>query len=112
MTSRFWLQGLQAIGASCKTLLGPKRNVKAVLNSKDTTFLVEDTLALLDALDIEHPIAQLLLDVCNGQQKACGNGCATLVNMAAGWSRTVQTLIEQVVVDTLSIFIMWLHSDV
>ncbi|MEM2636791.1 MAG: thermosome subunit beta [Candidatus Korarchaeota archaeon] len=68
-----------ALMNSLKTTLGPKGFSKLLVDSLGDTTITNDGRAILDDLDVEHPVARILVDAARSEDKTIGDGTTSFV---------------------------------
>ncbi|KAL5012860.1 hypothetical protein ScPMuIL_011411 [Solemya velum] len=74
------LQGSLSEAGIAKSVLGKNGSCKCVLDGKKAVF-IRDLAVLLNSLDIEHPVGQYVLTVCQAFHKKYGFGVETLLTV-------------------------------
>ncbi|XP_072029872.1 uncharacterized protein [Amphiura filiformis] len=90
------LQALSALGSSVQSFLGPNQRFKiAIDDDEQDGVIVSSCMELIQALDIQHPVGEIVLSACLAHHKIYGTCLTTLVTMTGYWSLAVQNLLNQ-----------------
>ncbi len=73
----------KALGDAVGTTLGPKGLDKMLVGSSGTVVVTNDGASILDRMDVEHPAAELVVDVAANQSSSVGDGTTTAVLLTA-----------------------------
>jgi thermosome len=71
----------KAIGETVRTTLGPKGMDKMLVSDGDVV-ITNDGVTILDEMDIEHPAAEMLVEVADSQEEEVGDGTTTAAVLA------------------------------
>jgi chaperonin GroEL (HSP60 family) len=66
-----------AIAESVRTTLGPQGMDKMLVSDSGDVVITNDGATILEEMDIEHPAAQMLVDVADEQEATLGDGTTT-----------------------------------
>lgn len=77
------------------TTLGPKGLDKMLVGSSGTVVVTNDGASILDRMDIEHPAAELVVDVADNQATKVGDGTTTSVLLTAELLNEAEKLFEK-----------------
>ncbi|XP_036914474.1 Bardet-Biedl syndrome 12 protein [Sturnira hondurensis] len=81
------LQQLASVARTGRTLLGPVKSPKFVVDAEGhESVLVSSTVRLLERLDLPSAVGQLLGEAVRAQNDAYGTGASTLLSLAGAWS--------------------------
>ncbi|MEM4562949.1 MAG: TCP-1/cpn60 chaperonin family protein, partial [Thermofilum sp.] len=69
----------RAIAETIKTTLGPKGMDKMLIDTLGDITISNDGATILDEMDVQHPIAKLMVEVAKAQDKEVGDGTTTAV---------------------------------
>ncbi|MFB6086280.1 MAG: thermosome subunit alpha [Halodesulfurarchaeum sp.] len=72
----------KAIAESVRTTLGPKGMDKMLVSDAGDVVITNDGATILDEMDIEHPAAQMLIEVAESQEEAVGDGTTSAAILA------------------------------
>jgi len=90
------IQAARAIGDAVRTTLGPKGMDKMLVDSMGDVVITNDGVTILDDVDIEHPAANMVVEIARTQEQECGDGTTTAVVLAAELLRRSEDLVEDV----------------
>ncbi|MCD6369193.1 MAG: TCP-1/cpn60 chaperonin family protein [Thermoproteales archaeon] len=85
----------RAISEAVKTTLGPKGMDKMLIDSLGDITVSNDGAAILDEMDVQHPIAKLLVEVSKAQDDEVGDGTTTAVVLAGELLREAEKLLAK-----------------
>jgi T-complex protein 1 subunit gamma len=77
------IQAAQAVASVVRTCLGPKAMMKMLLDPMNGITCTADGHAILREIDMAHPTAKTLLEVCRAQDEEVGDGTTSVVILAA-----------------------------
>ena len=84
-----------AVANAIKTTLGPKGMDKMLVSEMGDIVITNDGATILQEMNVEHPIAKILVDIAKTQDKEVGDGTTTVVIMAGELLKGANDLIEQ-----------------
>ncbi|GAA0292968.1 thermosome subunit alpha [Halarchaeum salinum] len=67
----------KAVADAVRTTLGPRGMDKMLVDSTGTVVITNDGVTILEEMDIEHPAAQMLVEVAQTQEDEVGDGTTT-----------------------------------
>ncbi|RRJ29416.1 thermosome subunit alpha [Halocatena pleomorpha] len=85
----------KALAETVQTTLGPKSLDKMLLTADGKLVVTNDGASILDRMDINHPIAEMVVDVAETQEDTAGDGTTTAVLLTGALLRNAADLIEQ-----------------
>src|SRR6056297_3963750 len=85
----------RAISESVKSTLGPKGMDKMLVDSMGDVVITNDGATILKEMDIEHPAANMIVEVAETQEDETGDGTTTAVILAGDLLRRAEDLLEQ-----------------
>jgi len=85
----------QAVANAVKTTLGPKGMDKMLVSDLGDIVITNDGATILNEMNVEHPIAKILVEIAKTQDKEVGDGTTTVVVIAGGLLKGAGDLIEQ-----------------
>ncbi|NXO05444.1 BBS12 protein, partial [Rhinopomastus cyanomelas] len=90
------LQQLSSLALSGRTLLGPKKSCKFVVDeSTDQSTLICSAVRLMESLDLSSTAGQLLNETIQAQNKEFKTGTSTLLFLVGVWSNAVVECLQQ-----------------
>jgi thermosome len=84
----------RALAAVVRTTLGPK-GLDKMLVGDGKVIVTNDGASVLDRIDVDHPAAQLLVDVASEQDARAGDGTTTAVVLAGALLDEAERLLER-----------------
>ena len=84
----------KAVAESVRTTLGPKGMDKMLVDSSGTVVITNDGATILEEMDIEHPAAQMIVEVAESQEDEVGDGTTTAAVLAGQLLLKAQNLLE------------------
>ncbi len=84
-----------AVASAIKTTLGPKGMDKMLVSELGDIVITNDGATILEEMNVEHPIAKIMVDIAKTQDKEVGDGTTTAVIIAGELLRSANSLIEQ-----------------
>lgn len=85
----------QALGELIRTTLGPKGLDKMLVTGDGKIVVTNDGASILDRLDIEHPAANLVVEVAEQQDSRAGDGTTSAVVLAGELLGNAASLVEK-----------------
>lgn len=67
----------KAVAEAVRTTLGPRGMDKMLVDSTGTVVVTNDGATILDEMDIDHPAAQMIVEVAESQEESVGDGTTT-----------------------------------
>ena len=83
----------KAVADAVKSTLGPKGMDKMLVDSMGDVVITNDGATILKEIDVEHPIAKMIVEVAKTQDDECGDGTTTAVIMASELLKKAEKLI-------------------
>ncbi|RLE88586.1 MAG: thermosome subunit [Thermoprotei archaeon] len=81
------------IAESIRTTLGPKGMDKMLIDSLGDVTVSNDGATILDEMDVQHPVAKLLVEVAKAQDDEVGDGTTTAVVLAGELLKEAENLL-------------------
>ncbi len=85
----------KAVAESVRTTLGPRGMDKMLVDSSGEVVITNDGATILEEMDIEHPAAQMIVEVADSQEEEVGDGTTTAAVIAGNLLGEAEDLIEQ-----------------
>ncbi len=85
----------KAVASSVRTTLGPKGMDKMLVDSTGNVVVTNDGVTILKEMDIEHPAANMIVEVAETQEDEVGDGTTTSVVIAGELLSKAEDLLEQ-----------------
>ncbi|HNQ54715.1 MAG TPA: TCP-1/cpn60 chaperonin family protein, partial [Methanothrix sp.] len=84
----------KAVAESIRTTLGPKGMDKMLIAGEEAT-ITNDGATILREMDIEHPVAKMIVEVAKAQDDEIGDGTTTAVIIAGKLLEKAEGLLDQ-----------------
>jgi thermosome len=84
-----------AVAEAVRTTLGPKGMDKMLVDSTGEVVVTNDGVTILKEMDIEHPAANMVVEVSETQEDEVGDGTTTAVVVAGELLEKAEDLLEQ-----------------
>jgi thermosome len=84
----------KAISEAVRTTLGPRGMDKMLVSDSGDVVITNDGATILDEMDIEHPAAQMLIEVADTQEEEVGDGTTTASVLAGELLAKAEDLLE------------------
>jgi chaperonin GroEL (HSP60 family) len=91
----------QIVAQAVKTALGPKGMDKMLVDSMGDITITSDGRTILDEMDIQHPVAKMVVEVAKTQDEEAGDGTTTAVIVAGELLGKAEELIDKQVHPTI-----------
>ncbi|NIS37064.1 MAG: thermosome subunit, partial [Actinobacteria bacterium] len=85
----------KAVAEAVRTTLGPKGMDKMLVDSSGDVVITNDGVTILKEMDIEHPAANMIVEVAETQEDEVGDGTTTAVVLAGELLGKAEDLLEQ-----------------
>lgn len=85
----------KAVADSVRTTLGPKGMDKMLVDSMGDATVTNDGATILRELDVDNPVAKMIVEVAKAQDDEIGDGTTTAVIIAGELLKNAETLIDQ-----------------
>ncbi len=92
-----------AVSNVIKTTLGPKGMDKMLVSDLGDIVITNDGATILDEMNVEHPVAKIMVNVAKSQDREVGDGTTSVVVIAGNLLKGADELIEQGIHPTLII---------
>jgi len=84
----------KAVAEAVRTTLGPKGMDKMLIDGGGDATITNDGATILREMDIEHPVAKMIVEVAKAQDDEIGDGTTTAVIIAGKLLEKAETLID------------------
>ncbi len=84
-----------AVASAIKTTLGPKGMDKMLVSELGDIVITNDGATILEEMNVEHPVAKIMVDIAKTQDKEVGDGTTTAVIIAGELLKAANNLVEQ-----------------
>ena len=88
------IQAGKAIAESVRTTLGPRGMDKMLVSDDGDVVITNDGATILEEMDIEHPAAQMIVEVAETQEEEVGDGTTTASVLAGRLLAQAEDLLE------------------
>jgi archaeal chaperonin len=85
----------KAVADAVRTTLGPKGMDKMLVDSIGDMVITNDGATILKEMDIEHPVAKVMVEIAKTQDDEVGDGTTTTVVIAGELLKRAEDLLEQ-----------------
>jgi len=85
----------KAVAESVRTTLGPKGMDKMLVSDTGDVVVTNDGVTILDEMDIEHPAANMMVEVAQTQEDEVGDGTTTSVVIGGELLTKAEDLLDQ-----------------
>ena len=85
----------KAVAEAVRTTLGPKGMDKMLIDSSGGATITNDGATILREMDIENPVAKMIVEVAKAQDDEIGDGTTTAVIIAGKLLEKAEALLEQ-----------------
>ncbi len=85
----------KAVAESVRTTLGPRGMDKMLVSDSGDVVITNDGATILEEMDIEHPAAQMIVEVAETQEDEIGDGTTTASVLAGRLLAQAEDLLEQ-----------------
>ncbi|MEM1809733.1 MAG: thermosome subunit beta [Thermofilaceae archaeon] len=85
----------KAIAETVKTTLGPRGMDKMLIDSLGDITITNDGATVLDEMDVQHPVAKLLVEIAKAQDDEVGDGTTTTVIVTGELIKEAEKLLEK-----------------
>jgi len=91
------------LAETIKTTLGPKGMDKMLVDSMGDVIVTNDGVTILQEMQLEHPIAKMIVEIAKTQEDEVGDGTTTAVVFAGELLKNAEELIEKNIHPTIII---------
>ena len=85
----------KAVAEAVRTTLGPQGMDKMLVDSTGNVVVTNDGVTILKKMDIEHPAAQMLVEVAESQEDETGDGTTTAAVLSGELLREAEGLLDE-----------------
>ncbi len=85
----------RAVANAVRTTLGPKGMDKMLVDSSGEVVVTNDGVTILSKMDIEHPAANMIVEVAETQEDEVGDGTTSAVVLAGELLKLAEELVDQ-----------------
>ena len=91
----------KVLSETVKTTLGPKGMDKMLVDRAGEITITNDGVTILEEMEIEHPVAKILVEVAKTQEQEVGDGTTTVVMLAGKLLENAEKLLNENVHPTI-----------
>jgi thermosome len=84
-----------AVAGAVKTTLGPKGMDKMMVSDLGDVVITNDGATILEEMNVEHPVAKIMVNIAKTQDKEVGDGTTSVVILAGELLKGAGDLLEQ-----------------
>ena len=84
-----------AVASIVKTTLGPKGMDKMLVSELGDIVITNDGATILEEMNVEHPVAKIMVEIAKTQDKEVGDGTTTAVIIAGELLKNAGNLLDQ-----------------
>ena len=84
----------KAVAEAVRTTLGPRGMDKMLVDSTGNVVITNDGATILDEMDIDHPAAQMIVEVAESQEEVVGDGTTTAAVLVGELLARAEDLID------------------
>ncbi len=95
------IEAAKAIADTVKSALGPKGMDKMLVDSLGDITISNDGATIMKQMDVDHPIAKMIIEIAKGQDQEVGDGTTTAVVIAGELLKQAELLLDQNVHPTI-----------
>lgn len=89
------IEAAKAIADTVKSALGPKGMDKMLVDSLGDITISNDGATIMKQMDVDHPIAKMIIEIAKGQDQEVGDGTTTSVVLAGELLKQAELLLDQ-----------------
>jgi thermosome len=83
------------VAETVRTTLGPKGMDKMLVDSMGDVVVTNDGVTILETMEIQHPVAKMIVEVAKTQENEVGDGTTTAVVIAGELLKNAEKLLDQ-----------------
>ena len=84
-----------AVAGAVKTTLGPKGMDKMMVSDLGDVVITNDGATILEEMNVEHPVAKIMVNIAKTQDKEVGDGTTSVVILAGELLKGAGDLLDQ-----------------
>ena len=89
------IRAARAVANAVRSTLGPKGMDKMLVDNMGSVTITNDGVTILKEMDIEHPTAEMIVEVAQTQENEAGDGTTTAVVLTGELLKNAEELLEQ-----------------
>ncbi len=83
------------VAETIRTTLGPKGMDKLLVNSRNEIIITNDGVTILEEMELDHPIAKMIVEIAQTQEDEVGDGTTTAVILAGELLGNAEELLDR-----------------
>ncbi|HOW37202.1 MAG TPA: thermosome subunit alpha [Candidatus Pacearchaeota archaeon] len=95
------IQAAKMVAEVVKTTLGPKGMDKMLVSPTDDIIVTNDGVTILEEMEIEHPVARMMVEIARTQENEIGDGTTTAVMIAGKLLENAEKLLDRKIHPTM-----------
>ena len=89
------IRAARAVANAVRSTLGPKGMDKMLVDNMGDVTITNDGVTILKEMNIEHPTAEMVVEVAQTQEDEAGDGTTTAVALTGELLKNAEELLEQ-----------------
>jgi archaeal chaperonin len=89
------LLAARIVAETVKTTLGPKGMDKMLVDASGEVIITNDGVTILEEMELEHPVAKMMVDIARTQENEVGDGTTTAVMLAGKLLENAEKLLDK-----------------
>ncbi|MFB6159405.1 MAG: thermosome subunit alpha [Candidatus Nanohalobium sp.] len=89
------INACKSVSKAVRTTLGPKGMDKMMVDSVGDLVVTNDGVTILEEIDLDHPAAEMMVEVAETQEEEVGDGTTTAVVLAGELLKQAEDLLDQ-----------------
>ncbi len=95
------IKAAKLVADTIRTTLGPKGMDKLLVNSMNEIIITNDGVTILNEMEIQHPIAKMIVEIARTQESEVGDGTTSAVILAGEFLSRAEGLMERKIHPTI-----------
>ena len=91
----------KAVAETVRTTLGPKGMDKMIVDSLGDVIVTNDGVTILKEINVEHPVAKMIVEVAKTQEEEVGDGTTTAVVLTGELLKNAEDLLDKEIHPTI-----------
>ena len=92
---RMNITAARAIAEAVRTTLGPRGMDKMLVDNLGDVIITNDGVTILQEMDVEHPAANMMVEIAKAQENEVGDGTTTAVMLAGELLKKAEEMLDQ-----------------
>lgn len=89
------IEAAKLVAETIRTTLGPKGMDKLLVNSQNKITVTNDGVTILEDMELDHPIAKMIVEIAQTQEDTVGDGTTTAVILAGEFLSKAEELLDR-----------------